>query len=948
DELTAQDEQLKGYLSQVQAGEDKLSQVPVEFAGVLVIAVPGVPAVSVSNPDAATALAVLSARRDFWKSERATLAGYLQSVDQLLDASDQTREPDDFGDSVPRSAVVYRAEEQQALDLAQKDVTSYEAQVDAVTRTLAQAGASPLPTLSGRSIDDLRQMLPSYVDELHAQTIPDGPSALDARIDKIDAARLVPFLADAVVRGAEAEAKVKALDDALNGVLPAARTQFSAAVSAVDALLADVDADVAYVNAGFPASEATALISRKRQLVEGTLKPMLTGLLAFIENTLIPYQRSSIATADPQAAADGYATLYKEKQYVYQSISDSYKTTMPWSLASEGAPDGNVAAANAGIQAERQVFAPYRQMVTDYLTEIKRRKDPNDAGSEMVYGESMPYSLVKRIAQYRSEETTRAADIDRLAGQVDDILKQIDALTQGKSGLAARFTLPTDIKPNDAGSASRLNAIANGQVIQNLAAALQAIASAAPSGGTSISVGSGSGGGIAPVGTQPSPTLSTGQQEAVLALDAVKRLIPSTLTTGGGSLTEAMARYLFADGVAAASEDSLDNQIPVFQAYLDKANGALASVSADLDADAAYVAGGKETADALYARKLSLYQRLMQVANEGAALFNQKAGWDQSSSSTVQAVAGYYGTLQTIYSDSSQALDAEQQAAQEYKASLDQTKAQLDSQRTEVTGWLQQLNNPDESAMNRISENLSAIQDKTKAVLEACVQRADAKKRYDAAAAVLQETLDGLQRERGALSAALKGIDLRDLSADTERRVEALGLGGSAWLAPGPSGQGAIVIKKSQFASFLSTLFGGFDAESSSRDLAQMRSELLKNPLALAQLLPNSRMMQVGDDADGFYLVYDSAFSTPNGLETSSQVTLGNVLKLWGSNVSVTGYRVVSPPNAANAPYGDQGVTVSVETLGNSSVNYLDVTLHKFIQDVPSDITPSSQANQDR
>ncbi len=61
-------------------------------------------------------------------------------------------------------------------------------------------------------------------------------------------------------------------------------------------------------------------------------------------------------------------------------------------------------------------------------------------------------------------------------------------------------------------------------------------------------------------------------------------------------------------------------------------------------------------------------------------------------------------------------------------------------------------------------------------------------------------------------------------------------------------------------------------------------------------------------DADGFYIAYQSQFSVPHGLETSNWVTLGNVAKLWGNNISVTGYQFASPPNPENAPYGDKGV----------------------------------------
>ena len=128
-----------------------------------------------------------------------------------------------------------------------------------------------------------------------------------------------------------------------------------------------------------------------------------------------------------------------------------------------------------------------------------------------------------------------------------------------------------------------------------------------------------------------------------------------------------------------------------------------------------------------------------------------------------------------------------------------------------------------------------------------------------------------------------------------------------------------------------------------------LREEILANPSALTQLLPGSKMVEVGEGASGFYLVYQSEFSTPHGLETTSQVTLGNVLNLWGNNISVTGHRFASPPSAGNAPFGDQGVSMEVESLqGENWVNYLNITFHKFIQDIPSDISVGAQAKEAR
>ena len=155
--------------------------------------------------------------------------------------------------------------------------------------------------------------------------------------------------------------------------------------------------------------------------------------------------------------------------------------------------------------------------------------------------------------------------------------------------------------------------------------------------------------------------------------------------------------------------------------------------------------------------------------------------------------------------------------------------------------------------------------------------------------------------------------------------------------------------QKRDFARFVDTVFSALLTRvSSSRDLSGLKRQLLENPNSLSDVLPNSTVADFGD-ADGFYMVYQSQFSVPNGLETSSWVTLGNVAKLWGNNISVTGYQFASPPNDLNAPWGDKGVSVQVESLqGKNWVNYLNVDFHRFIQDIPPVTKMASTARQSR
>ncbi|PIR15844.1 MAG: hypothetical protein COV48_12120, partial [Elusimicrobia bacterium CG11_big_fil_rev_8_21_14_0_20_64_6] len=210
--------------------------------------------------------------------------------------------------------------------------------------------------------------------------------------------------------------------------------------------------------------------------------------------------------------------------------------------------------------------------------------------------------------------------------------------------------------------------------------------------------------------------------------------------------------------------------------------------------------------------------------------------------------------------------------------------------------------------------------------------------------------LKALGVERAALDKELEPVgDLGRLSPELARRVSAVGQSSSVWLAENRGGPQTMVIPKSQLERFLSQLFGALSADSAARDLVAIREQILKDPRALSQLLPGTKMVEVGEGTDGFYLVYQSEFSTPGGLETSQQVTFGNALKLWGQNVSVVGHRFASPPSDGNAPFGDQGVSVSVESLDSDHmVNYLDVTFHKFVQDIPTDLAVGGQYREAR
>src|SRR5205807_3112081 len=175
-----------------------------------------------------------------------------------------------------------------------------------------------------------------------------------------------------------------------------------------------------------------------------------------------------------------------------------------------------------------------------------------------------------------------------------------------------------------------------------------------------------------------------------------------------------------------------------------------------------------------------------------------------------------------------------------------------DSQRN-LNSWLSQLNDPHESALRRVMENVDAIQDKTRAVLGANIDFQKLSGQYAASQKALQDCLNALSSEQAVLTKKLEPVgDLRQLTPTLAARVQAVSGVGSSWLASGAGGPQTLIIPKSQFSTFLQTLFGSISADSTSRDVAALSKQILANPMSLAQLLPNSKMIEVGQGSDGF------------------------------------------------------------------------------------------------
>jgi hypothetical protein len=966
--------EVQSALTTAQTGMAKIATVPVEFAGALVVAVPGSapgqPTPTVSNPTQAELLQILAQRKAGWTTELASKQSFLTQVNQMMDPNYAGTTTDVFGDVEPVSLPRWLSQTQ--LDLSAKQSTAKQllAQLDATAAQLNAATGSNIPMLSGMSLTQLQTEIQNYGGQLEAVQFPNtGTVAVfQAKMSLISAAQNVPLAARAIVQWSYDQDVVTQIQSAMSTTLPTVQASLQGLVNMETAIIADIQSDVNFVNTGQGGGQT--LINRKTALLQGTIIPALQNAQTMISGTLIPYQQSSIAGYASNSSG-GYYTLYSADQTLLTQTNTLYNTTIPWAIVTQGAPTGNNAAALAGIASFKQTFTNYLNGYTDstgpeegiiqYQQDMKDRQCASGCTrTENLYGEVQPYSLPMKISQYTAEETQRAAQINAEDAQINQILTQIQTLSNGQYNLSA-YMLPTGIG-TDAGSVAKMNAIVNANLVPNLGTQLTNIAKAAQAaaGTTSISVGAG-GSGTVPVGKQPSPTISNDQQIAILALNAAQRLVPSSIAQPAGApAAYAIARYLYANSVATAAQTDLTTEVPQAVAFLNTAAQVLNAAVADCGIDVSYVNsnGTNATPAAVYARKVAIFNQLNTFLQQAVSFYVMKQGWDQGAFSTITSVNTYYNSLSTIYSNGSTVNQNEITEINTISAALQTTLTGLQQTQAKVLSWMAQLDPQQQSALSNVSNDVSHLQDQTRAVLDANINwhqlEDDLKRSQNIVQADLTQT-DDKQRQ---LAALLNDPDVQgSLDPALVRRIDALRLGQSpdSWSIGGDGGATqAIVIKKSDFSSFTDALLGMLTQNSqnlSDQNVASLKQSLLSNPAGISAFIPGASIMQFGDNADGFYLVYQSNFSVPNGLNTGTWATLGNIAHVWGNNVSLNAYQFTSPPSSGgqNAPYGDKGVEVQVESLqGENWVNYLNVDLHRFGFDIPTDNSVGSTLSPSR
>ncbi len=953
-------------LQSAQNGLNELKTAPTQAWPMIIKDVPGGPGISNSMSFSE----ILSARKTYWQGQLHTFQQDLNSVEAMLDPNNQITVTDEFGRSHPQSLPAWEAQAGQTLSQAKTSLNPIIAKMDQLSSQITQAGGTALPQLSGLSMTQLQTTIANYGADIENVQIPNNgtPQSFQASLDLVKIASLLPQAAWLVIQGSEAQTTVTTIQSALQNTVPQAQSAMKQAVNMVQNILNDVQSDQTFVaqypnaNSNPPTNAVQALINRKENLLQNDVIAPLTAIQGGLENTLIPYQESSVQ----QVSQNGtYQELFSAENSLITQTQQLNDKTIPGGLISLG---GNSKNAASSLQSWQNNFTNLQQTVSTNLTQVNERKDPNFNGNETVdylkdsnYPGGGPYSLPKKTTLYTTEMDQRVKEINNQDAQLNQILTKIQTLSGGKYNLSS-YQLPTNVAASQAGYNQIYSlSVTNNGNLMGLVSELKNIAGQAGF-GSPINVGGG--GGLAvQTGHQPSPTVSNSQQLALLALDATKILAPSAGSSANSpSISYSIARFLYSFSTVQSSQQELTTEIPQVEKFLNDATAALNKAQAQLKQDQAYVnSGGNSPPTAtVYANQIAMLNSLQSVLQEGINFYNLKINqYDPGSLGTVNLLSTYYQAMANqVYGSGVTVDQGDLSAMNSMMTALQNTMSSLNSTKSQLLSWMGQLNSPYDSALRRTSEAISSIQDDTRKVLESNHLWTQSKDQLSRTDRILKADMDLVQDKQDRLTHLLD--KLKDdgwdrLPNHIKQEIASLHLSDSGWGMGlnSSSGASALVIKKSSFPDFvhniLSSLSGGQNA--SSADIGSLAQSILSNPQNISQLIPGAQIMNLGDSEDGFYLVYQTGFGVPYGLSSTNQVTLGNVAHVMGSNLSVTAYDTYSPPEtggASNAPWGDKGIGVQVETLRKNDVNYFEAIIHHDILDVPPNMSFGSQANESR
>ncbi|MHB2025314.1 MAG: hypothetical protein ACYCPQ_01550 [Elusimicrobiota bacterium] len=970
--------ELNGYLQEItsgiqsaQAGIQTLKNAPLEYAETAIFEVPG-PQVSVPpNATKGDILNILAQRQTYWQAKLSGYESLLTTIQQLADPKNTTVTQNVFGDSQPQSLPVWKSQEQGVLSQSQSKITSDAAQMDQLAQSINTAFGANLPMLSGMTLAQLQNAVQAYAADLESIKTPSGtnPKIVQAKMSLVSLAYLISDLGNQVISESVAQQTISDINSALATTLPQAAQGIAAIVQMAKNVLADEQMDVAYVNGDKETQQQ--LLNRKINLLQNELLPPLNQAQSMLQNDLIPYQQQSIAGYQDNPSAT-YEHLYTTKQSFLTEIETLNNATMPWSIETFGGSSSDKSGSLKDVAAWKSQLEGYLNGYTDSsgvtqqglsqaLLEAQDRLKPNFQGdsenpaTENVYGEAQPFSLPDKITKYTAEMGTRADQINANDARINAMIEQIKTLSNGQYDLTS-YLLPTGVAP-DANGINAVQAVVNANTIPQLGTALKQVAkeALAAAGSTSISIGSG-GGGTVPTGPQPSPSVSNDQKIALLVsqIAPVLALQSAPGNPSASDTADAVARFLYSNGVIESAQNGEQFIKASALPFIHQGIQVVGDAISDADARTAYVNSGgtSMTAEQVYAQEIKIFNELDGFLQQAQTFYGEKGGFDAQSLSTISTIVGYYQSLETIDQAGVTAAQGQLQADQTILQALQATQSKLQTQLTEVNGWLSQLNDPHDSALRRTSDAVSAIMDQTRQVLDqnmkfrklqSQVKGSDAI--IEAKTRALEKEQDDLQKQINAFNASDPSVKLPDADAQSIQNLRA---GQGMWEQQGNGGD-FMVVPKSRFPSFVYALLKSIAPQDSEQEINQIAQDLARNPQSLMSLIPGSEVMNFGDSASGFYMVYQSNLSVPRGISTTDAVTLGNVAKIFGNNISMNGYQFESPPYPDNAPWGDKGIGVQVESLqGKNWVNYLNIDLHRFGLSVPPNDSLIAQAQQDR
>lgn len=997
-------EEAKDGLKKITDGIEDLNKAPSETGGFLLFLHPGAPKDEdkVTNRFPATgqeAVAILKSYKAAWQRELNERKDDLKKTREQLGEvpADSETEEDDFGDSTPVNKKLYLQQQQSRAREFEANVRTRARDLDRWAQEINDIAKSNLPLLSGKTYDEMKDILSNYQDELDKVQTPDADKDKDGNfrvsMNKLRIGRTLIRMGDDLIEWILADKTSEALVTVVNNTLPRAKDNAQALVDMHQAVIDNLDGKIQFIEDKIKKGEKPAPNKQESQQIIDESLAVLVKFKGVLENTInfledkneggmAALVQDSIDSVNPDPnKTDGLAELYRKRIELYEKAEKALKQDLSWGLATGGAEEGNVSEAVENIENEKKkVREDLLAEVQDSKKEIEDRlSNEQKLPPEEVYGRLMPYELPVRVRHFQAEKDRRAPVINQVTVQIKDLMSKIDSLSGGRYRMMEEFgsRLPVNIDPRNPASAEALKSLAekNGaprSFFERMGDRLEEVADQEEARGDSIPENKEDREG-APVGEKnETPVLNEAKQAALRILELSGFLVPTDPSRN--SYFDNVVEFLYADGVVDGVLESMGREtsdgpvvnpearIPRNLDFLSRAESTLNSVLANWDLNKNYVEQRKllEASGDLAAlrrldqealdRNIRIIEVQRDLAQEGVGVLLREAGEDRDVD--FDGIHDYYDARATLAESGNDSLDGEIKKIDKYKAELEKQIAENERQRTQLKNWLAQINPYNESALKQMSYGLDKIDNEMHQMLNDNYLHDLTKKQYRETSEHLEVLIGKYSEKRKILLEKLKGLKAADLNPRLYNDVKQV-LGpqaAGAWTIKDPKDErgSLVVVEKGRLEGLLERLLSPHLPD---RDLSPVIQYILNSPQRLMEFMPDSKLIRFGDDKDGFYLLYHTEFGTYKGLTTHSRVKMGNVARVLGNNISLGAFSILSgsPEKSGEgeglymAPFGDRGIRVEVETIKENKANVFSATLHRFIQDIPKDLSRAAQ-----